>query len=266
MEVDEPRWLTWFHGEFRGTAETAESPTSSPVSPLSSASASPSLNCSSLPSSPSAASFGSWDEGGDPSEDVSDVTPSREDSSHLHQEAEPPTDVSAPSTHVRLPLWLVMQLTAEELRLFIHGLWRADGSWHKQQPAIRTTDVHLRDQLMQVLLHCGFSPHAELLHPQGAILGYRPRDHTDDDRTYSVQHYDAQPEAQRQRYLPITAAADCWAVRWSEESWLLAAWFGNAMSPPSPTTPIETGGCGVSTSTTTTTSSSPSAPSDTTAS
>ena len=60
------------------------------------------------------------------------------------------------SSAERLPGWLLMQLSAAELRLVIDGLQFANGSVGKRQ--ISTGDAAFRDQLMHALLHCGFSP------------------------------------------------------------------------------------------------------------
>ena len=53
-----------------------------------------------------------------------------------------------------------MQLAPDELFLLICGLWRADGSWAEQRQEICTSSVRRREQLVQAMLHCGFSPFA----------------------------------------------------------------------------------------------------------
>ena len=56
----------------------------------------------------------------------------------------------------------MLQLNADEMRLVIDGLWRACGSWMSGAKRIVTPSIELRDQLMQALLHCGYSPCTEL--------------------------------------------------------------------------------------------------------
>ncbi|KAJ2045142.1 Elongator subunit, partial [Coemansia sp. S2] len=69
----------------------------------------------------------------------------------------------------RLPDWVVMQLPPNELRLVLNGLWRADSSsWATQDQEISTADVCFRDQLMQLLLNAGCSPHARAKHTVGS--------------------------------------------------------------------------------------------------
>ena len=74
-----------------------------------------------------------------------------------------------------------MQLSVDELRLFIRGLWRTQGSWAQKKRRIYTSSAELRDQLLQVLLHCGYSAYTQLAHPAGTIK----------------------------------ATADCWVVAWT---------------------------------------------------
>ena len=69
-----------------------------------------------------------------------------------------------------LPGWALMQLTPAELWLVISGLRCAGGDGDCQdQQRICTSDTGLRDQLMQALLHCGFSPFASLTQAQSSI-------------------------------------------------------------------------------------------------
>ena len=60
-----------------------------------------------------------------------------------------------------IPQWVLMCLTRKQSRSVIRGLWRATSSHRsKQQRSIRihTSRSVLRDQTVQLLLHCGFSP------------------------------------------------------------------------------------------------------------
>ena len=85
----------------------------------------------------------------------------------LHHASAPAADSPQP---VRLiPHWAIMGLSPAELRRVVLGLWRSDGSWtideHNgcKRRCILTSFDGLREQLMQALLHCGYSPLAELL-------------------------------------------------------------------------------------------------------
>ena len=71
-----------------------------------------------------------------------------------------------------LPDWALQELPAAEMRLLISGLHRADGSFAAGENAIDTSTAHFRDQLVQALLHCGYSAYAGLMYGKGAIRGY----------------------------------------------------------------------------------------------
>ena len=125
-----------------------------------------------------------------------------------------------------LPTWALMDLSAEELQLVIHGLWRASGSSEKQQHSIAASTPHLRDQLIQALMHCGLSPRAQLQHTAGSVLGYRWFENCQDEtgsKLYSPAHvelmktqgWDADMMC---AFQPVEAEDDVWTVRWSEAS------------------------------------------------
>ena len=87
-----------------------------------------------------------------------------------------------------LPDWALQELSAAEMRLLISGLHRADASFAGAVNVIHTSSALFRDQLMQALLHCGYSAHAGL-------------------------------DAEKQlSYQPIKATADAWQVSWAEVS------------------------------------------------
>jgi len=103
-------------------------------------------------------------------------------------------------------------LQPAEVRLLILGLWRADGSWSGQAKQLYTCSDLFRDQLMQLLLHCGFSPSTRLMYAAGDIRGYRMAN------VYSVkfvQQLDDDDDV-LDSLIPIIATKDCWAVTWCE--------------------------------------------------
>ena len=115
----------------------------------------------------------------------------------------------------RLPDWLLMQFTSTDLRLLIGGLQRASGSTGEDGDAIFTSDVQFRDQLMQALLHCGYSPHARIRHTAGSVRGYTWHDQQVDWGVSSVEEVRHLSEHERTAYVPVVATVDEWAVTWS---------------------------------------------------
>ena len=115
-----------------------------------------------------------------------------------------------------LPDWALQELPAAEMRLLISGLHRADGSFAAGENVIYTSSAHFRDQLVQALLHCGYSAYAGLMYGKGAIRGYRAVNQRDDAGTYSVAEIAGLSEAQQGEYVPIQAKADAWVVSWAE--------------------------------------------------
>ena len=74
-----------------------------------------------------------------------------------------------------------MSLEPAELNQLIEGLRRADGGWAANQKCIWTSDADFKEQLIQALLHCGYSPYVSLSHRDGDVRGYnwsRPHTHT----------------------------------------------------------------------------------------
>ena len=115
----------------------------------------------------------------------------------------------------RLPSWLLMHLSSTNLRLVIRGLWRASSSDDEQPRVIYTSDALFRDQLMQALLHCGFSPFTSLSHPAGTLRHYRRRDQPSSSHYTPQFVHNLSPDEQL-LYFPIAATADTWAVTWTE--------------------------------------------------
>ena len=113
------------------------------------------------------------------------------------------------------PPWVMLGLTPEQSRLIVNGLWRADGGWSGQHKWIATSGVVFRDQLLQLLMHCGYSAFAALDCKTGTIRGFHNRD-TKDQRIYTLTEIDALSEADRTQYSPITTTADAWRVSWTD--------------------------------------------------
>ena len=118
----------------------------------------------------------------------------------------------------RFPRWLLLQLTSDELRLVIAGLWRAEGECAARDGVKRicTSSVEFREQLVQALLHCGCSPLASLAYTRGAVQGYRPCEQTVDLAVCSLGEYSSLGPAARSGFIPVMATADVWAVSWAE--------------------------------------------------
>ena len=122
----------------------------------------------------------------------------------------------------RLPQWAMMQLPVSQLRLVIRGLWRANGSCGAEVKAISTSDAALRDQLMQALLHCGYSPHTHLQHRAGSLRGYHHihSPSSSSTPTYRRSYVHSLPADEQLLYIPVTASHDVWSVKWTDPSLL----------------------------------------------
>ena len=119
-----------------------------------------------------------------------------------------------------LPDWTLTELSAAETQLLIDGLRRAHGSFgpgvaHK---TIYTSSCRFRDQLMQALLHCGYTACAGLVYRKDTIRGFRWHNQSVDKKTYPVKFVTALSKNEQINYRPITARADAWKVTWSDTS------------------------------------------------
>ena len=114
-----------------------------------------------------------------------------------------------------LPHWVMSGLKPQEVGRVIEGLWRADGGWKSQQKRICTADVRLREQLVQLLLHAGFSPCARVRYQAGATRAYTWHNQSEDSTVYSLKHVHSLSKEERASYHPLTAMADGWAVEWA---------------------------------------------------
>ena len=117
-----------------------------------------------------------------------------------------------------LPRWILHCLTPAEARKVVSGLWRANETWSTQEKSVRTCDIALRDQLMQLLLHCGFTASTQLIHHAGTICGYRWWDTAADATVYSVTEVVAMGKEEQALYRPIESAQASWEVTWADTS------------------------------------------------
>ena len=134
------------------------------------------------------------------------------------KEEEPPEDDCDDSIKLVkwLPEWVVMHLSSRQLRLVIHGIYRADGSFECGYNQIWTSGAAFRDQLMQALLHCGYTAMPLLQYPAGAVRAYRWHDQTVDSTVFTLKQYAAVKPEHRHLYREVRANADSWYVCWSE--------------------------------------------------
>ena len=130
---------------------------------------------------------------------------------------EPPTDPDNPIKSAKwLPVWSVMHLSCQQLRLLINGLYRADGHFECDRKTIYTSGVAFRDQLMQALLHCGYTAWPRLMYAKDTVRAYRWHDQKADVTIYSIAEYKQLTPDEQLNYREIKANADNWAVHWTE--------------------------------------------------
>ena len=150
-----------------------------------------------------------------------DVDSAADDSDEKCGAPLPPPDAFVPKRIKSLkwlPEWAMHELSAAEMRLLLDGLRRADGTFAQSDKAILTSDVCFRDQLMQALLHCGYSPHFSLMYTAGTVRGYLLRNQAQDRKKYSAQFVSRLSEKKQRRYLPIRTRVDTWHVCWTDVS------------------------------------------------
>ena len=109
--------------------------------------------------------------------------------------------------------WVLSCCTANQLRLIIEGLRRADGDWVQDTRVIHTSCAAFRDELMIVLLHAGFSAHFQLGFPAGTVCGYVDQN----QRVYSLREYDVLSEQQRASLSKLESRHDGWIVRYADD-------------------------------------------------
>ena len=133
------------------------------------------------------------------------------------EEDEPPADPDLPTKSAKwLPQWAIMHLSAEQLRVLIYGLYRADGSFAGKANIIYTSGVAFRDQLIQALLHCGYTAYSRLKYPAGTVRGYHWHDQAVDKTVYTIKQYKLLSVEDQANYEPIEQTVDSWTVAWSQ--------------------------------------------------
>ena len=146
-------------------------------------------------------------------------TPVKEEEPPVGEPDEPsdPADPESPIKSVKwLPEWVVMHLPPRQLRLYIHGLHRADGHFKRGNQLIYTSGAAFRDQLVQALLHCGYTAMPMLMYPANTIRAYRWHDQKVDKTIYTLDQYAAVAPEDQHLYRAVQATADSWTVSWSE--------------------------------------------------
>ena len=153
--ITEPRWLKWFDEQFgwrsAHPSEQNHGPAVAAFTQEISVPASPaSVTRSVAVSTSSTAAFDEEVESPAFCEEEGGVWAAEDglDSPHPVQSTQ-----SFPSS-------LLLQLQVKELRVVIQGIWRSAGEWDRQRRVIHSSSALFCDQLVQALLHCGYSPMA----------------------------------------------------------------------------------------------------------
>ena len=119
-----------------------------------------------------------------------------------------------------LPHWVLFQLDAQQLRLVIEGLRHADGrsvatAAMQAERVIRTSNVGLRDQLLQACMHAGYSAHFKLDTSTSEVCGYNAE--PEDGRIYTKEQMEAALRIDlSRRFKPVRSRYDSWWVCYSE--------------------------------------------------
>ena len=128
-----------------------------------------------------------------------------------------PTKPTKVKSVKHVPNWVIAELPAAEVRLLIAGLHRADGDFKSkkgQQKTIYTSGAEFRDQLVQVLLHGGYSAIATTKYRKNAIRNSSSR--AQPSVNISVEQFNSLSATEQAEYRLFQARADGWTVRWSD--------------------------------------------------
>ena len=148
-------WCAYFISEF--TAPHAGSPYCLLPSPTSDSRSLPSSSSLSVASELSLSSSISFTRRDSSNSTVSTTSMAEEEQV---EETDDDTQLEVTNACRRLSDWMLAELACDEMRLLIAGLHRAaDSSLDDHRASIFTSSPHLCDQLMQALLHCGYSAH-----------------------------------------------------------------------------------------------------------
>ena len=115
-----------------------------------------------------------------------------------------------------LPDWTLAELSRDEMRLLIAGLHRADGSFKGKVKEILTSSDAFRDQLIQAMLHCGYSAYGRPMYRAGTIRGYKLKDAPKERKLYTTKYLAKLSATDKLMYKPVVATVDSWAVSWCD--------------------------------------------------
>jgi hypothetical protein len=106
--------------------------------------------------------------------------------------------------------WMMHSISPAEIQAIVRGLHRVDGQLrlHKdgsQIKSIYSSSTKFRDQLMQLMLHAGFSVYSDLMYRSGTIRGY-----VVDGKIVSV----SKATGLHQLNYPIETTSDVWSINW----------------------------------------------------
>ena len=132
-------------------------------------------------------------------------------------------EVVRPTKH--MPDWVLLELSVAELRLLIAGLHRAHGIVAHSNKALITRSARLRDQLVQALLHCGYSAHAGVMDHAGNTTAWRVTWADLSDESNSASCCPSIPRQQCITRVPYAAARDgrVWCVEVEHNDHLIIA-------------------------------------------
>ena len=118
-----------------------------------------------------------------------------------------------------LPDWVLFRLDAEQLRLVIEGLRRADGSSAptamRGEHQICTSSVGFRDQLIHACLHAGYSAYFTLHTAAGEVRGYIAVPNDSCFYSHEMKEAALRVDSTR-RFKPVRGEHDEWSVCYSE--------------------------------------------------
>jgi ribosome biogenesis protein Tsr3 len=106
--------------------------------------------------------------------------------------------------------WALTLASCEQSRAILSGIWRADGSWKRQESAIYSSSVSFRDELLTLLLHAGYSPHFTYVTEADSVVA-----RLSDLRVISLREYEAMEEDERIGTKPICPNHDLWRIDWT---------------------------------------------------
>ena len=109
--------------------------------------------------------------------------------------------------------WVFTHLSKDQARLVIEGYRRADGRWANDpdSSALYTSSVRLRDEVMVLLLHAGYSPMFTLGYKAGTLRGYT-RLGGGRATVIPQRAYELLTAEEKVRYSEIRATVDAWVI------------------------------------------------------